>query len=281
MKRIFLYVLGMIALVHLQAQTPTPSLQAIAKYFENAYKTGEPLPPVKKIYPEISLEEAYEVQGAWVTNSLSPEGIGGVKAGVVTPESQKTFGIDTPISGILREKGKIEAKKQAKIKLADYPDLVLETEIGFVIGKTLNKVPSSIEEFQTYVAEIVPVIELAAGVWDKPGGAPSPANYIAINLLATGYIIGEGLAPDQLDPMDISLRFSYEGEELHTAKGSDNWNGPWQTALWMTAYARQQGIALEPGDIIICGALGQVHPGEKGVYTYEASPFPGFRLKIK
>ena len=281
MKRIYLYLLGTLAIVHLQAQTTSPSLQDIAKLFELAYKAGEPLPQVKKLYPGISPEEAYEIQGAWVTNSLSPQGIGGVKAGVVTPGSQKTFGIDTPISGILREKGKIKANKQAKIKLADYPDLVLETEIGFVIGKPLDKVPSSIEEFQSYVAEIVPVIELAAGVWDKPGGAPSPADYIAINLLATGYIIGKGLPPDQLDPMDISIRFSYEEEELHTAKGSDNWNGPWQTALWMTAYARQQGIALEAGDIIICGALGQVHPGNKGKYTFEASPFPGFRLKIK
>ena len=279
MKRIYPVFLLIFSIAQGIAQSP--SLQEVAKLFEQAYKYDVRLPQVKKLLPEVSPEEAYEIQGAWVMNTLSPKGLGGVKAGVVTPSSQKTFGIDTPISGILRQSGRINTKKQARIKLARYPDLVLETEIGFIIGKRLDKVPSSIEEFQEYVAEIVPVIELAAGAWEKPGGPPSPEDYIAINLLASGFIVGQGLPPDQLDPMDIDIRFSYEGKELHTAKGSDNWNGPWQTALWMTAYARQQGIVLEPGQIIICGALGQVHPGQKGKYRLDAHPFPGFNLKIK
>ena len=263
------------------AETLPQKLELTAKLFQQAWETQTPLPSARKLLPDITPDEAYELQGKWVLNTMTKGEIGGVKAGVVTPGSQKTFGIDTPISGILRARGKINASPRASIRLKSYPDLVLETEIGFLIGKRIEKAPKSIEELQEYVKAIVPVIELAAGQWDKPGGPPSPVDYIAINLLATGVVVGKGIELGSLDPKDIQISFSYNGEQLHTASGEDNWYGPWETALWMTEYAQLQGITLEPGHLIICGALGQVHDAQKGKYVLEAAPIGKVVLKVR
>ncbi|MEM6631891.1 MAG: fumarylacetoacetate hydrolase family protein [Bacteroidota bacterium] len=252
-----------------------------AKRFEEAWKDNASLPSVRALLPTITQDEAYELQGVWVMNTLEKEEIGGVKAGVVTPGSQKTFGIDTPLSGILRSKGNIDARPKATIRLKDYPELVLETEIGFLIGKRIEEPPKSIEELKEYVQAIVPVIELAAGQWEKPEGPPSAVDYIAINLLASGVVIGKGIDANSLDPKNLQLSFSYNGEELHTASGEENWYGPWETALWMTEYAHLQGISLEPGHLIICGALGKVHTAGKGKYTLKAEPIGKIVLKIK
>ncbi len=244
-------------------------MQQIANKYLQAWTTDKPLPALSKLNPDITLDEAYDIQRAWVIQSKGYSGIGGVKGGVVTPSSLELFGIDKPLGGILRASGTIDGAEEVTLRLSEYVDMVLETEIGFVVGKTIDQELQTVEEFKEYVNGIIPVMEIASGAWDQPEGDPIAIDFAAINLKAHSIIKGKPVDPSTIDPKAVKIVFSKDDEALHEAVGSDCWEGPWETGLFMAQFAHRQGIKLEPGQIIICGALGSVHPGAVGKYLMD------------
>jgi len=253
-----------------------------ADAYADAWRAAEPLPAASRLSPDITLDQAYDLQRAWVYATAAAGGIGGVKGGVVSPAGQEQFGIREPIGAILRGGGRLDAAEEpVVIRQADYPELVLETEIGFVIGRRIDRPLSSLAELQAHVSGIAPVIELPAGAWELPEGPSRAVDYAAANLRSAGYIVGTPTAPERLDPRNVELIFSKDGRELHRAGGDSCWEGPWETARWLALFAYRQGIALEPGQVIICGALGKVQPGEKGDYRLDAGALGSIRFSIK
>lgn len=256
-------------------------LQKITNRFVEAWESNQPLPALSQLMPETTLEQAYDIQRAWVQATLRKEEIGGVKGGVVTPGGQQLFDIQEPLGAILRVKGRSDDAEEALIHRKDFPGLALETEIGFVVGKRIDKQLTTLKEFREHVNGIVPVIELPAGEWKQPEGNPKAIDYAAINLHSSDYLIGEPVAAVELELKEIHMKFTRNGKVLHQAKGADCWRGPWETGLWLAQFAHRQGITLEPGQVIICGALGQVHPPDKGDYVLDAGALGEIRFSIR
>ena len=256
-------------------------LQVIANRFETAWNEGMPLPAISKLKPDVTLDKAYNVQRAWVRRTLDEKGIGGVKGGVVSPGGQKWLGVEEPVGAILRASGRFNAKDAPVISMEKFPGLKLETEIGFVIGKRVVGKLVSVADFKTHVRGIVPAIELISGDWEGGEGKPNAADFAAINVSAAAYIVGEPVAPDAIDPKAITLSLSKDGKKLHEAPGSDCWKGPWETGLWLANFAHRQGITLEPGQVIICGALGKIQKAEAGNYRYDAGDLGEIRFQVQ
>lgn len=257
-------------------------LQRIADQFAAAKKAKQALPALSTLKPEITLADAYPIQRAWIHETVGRKGIGGIKGGVVTPGAQQTFGIQEPIAGVLPVNGRIDATTDKTIiRLRDFPELALETEIGFIVGKRPEKPITTLAQFKEHISGIVPIIELPGGRWEKPEGPPKAIDYAGINLNSAGYIVGKPIPTDQLDPKTVNIVFSRNGKELHRDSGANCWKGPWETGLWLAQFAHRQGISLEPGQVIICGALGAVHPGRKGKYVMDAGALGTIRFDIK
>lgn len=266
-------------------EPPAPYLKSIADRFESAWHEKAPLPALSRLAPEVSLDQAYEIQRAWVGATLEAatgreSGIGGVKGGVVTPGGQKALGITQPVGAILRASGRFEADCVPAVSRAQFPGLRLETEIGFVIDRRIEGPVTTIEAFRAHVRAIVPAIELVSGEWDAPEGNVTAVDLAGINVSAAGYIVGDPVPPDELDPRRIALRFSRSGETLHEASGDECWRGPWETALWLANFAHRQGIELGPGQVILCGALGEIQPGKPGAYRCDAGKLGTIRFTV-
>lgn len=256
-------------------------LQQIANRVESTWQAGQPLPAISRLDPNISLPQAYEIQRAWVRRTLDNAGIGGVKGGVVSPGGQKWLGVDEPVGAILRASGRFDAKDRPKILLEKFPGLKLETEIGFVVSKRIVGNIDSLEDFKAHVSATVPVIELVSGQWEGGEGKPTAADFAAINVLAAGYIIGAPVAPDAIDPKAVTLTLFKDGTKLHQAPGSDCWKGPWETGLWLANFAHRQGVFLEPGQVIICGALGKIQPAASGNYRLDAGDLGVIEFQVR
>lgn len=256
-------------------------LQKLADRYASAWMEEGPLPAISRLDPAVTLEQAYGVQRAWVFKTLGRAGIGGVKGGAVTPAAQTSLNIREPLAGVLPAAGRLDAKEGLVIRREDNPNLKLETEIGFVIGKRIDQPVSSVEEFQSHVSGLAPVIELPAGVWEQPEGNPQARDAAAINLSSAGFVVGRTVPADGFDPKEIGITFSRNGKQLHQTAGAECWKGPWETGLWLAQFAHRQGIVLEPGQIIICGALGQVHDGKKGTYVMDAGALGRIELRVK
>jgi len=253
----------------------------LADQFTEAWKSSKPLPAMSHLAPEITLEEAYNIQRTWVRETLDEAGIGGVKGGVVTPGGQEWLGIEEPVGAILRASGRFAGTDAPVISLKRFPGLKLESEIGFVIGEPITKRLSTVEEFRKHVGGIVPAIELISSEWEGTEGKPTPADFAAINVTAAGYILGSPVAVDALDPMDLQLSLLRGGEIINTAEGSDCWRGPWETGLWLAQFAHRQGIELQPGQVIICSALGKIVPGEAGNYRFDTGELGAFEFSVE
>lgn len=247
-----------------------------ADQFVAAWNQGTPLPNGNGL----TLDKAYSLQRDWVVRTLDEEGLGGVKGGVVSPGGQEWLGITEPLAAILRASGRFEARDRPTISHEDFPALRLETEIGFVIDRRIEGPLNSVEDFRKHVSGIAPIIELVSGKWQQTAAKPTASDLVAINVTAAGYIVGDPVDPDSIDPKKVTLKLNKDGETLHQGSGADCWKGPWETGLWLANYAHRQGIALEPGHVIICGALGKIQPGEPGQYTLEAGALGSINFTV-
>lgn len=261
------------------AEAPHP-LQQVANQFESAWDAGEALPAISRLRPDVTLDDGYTVQRAWVRATLNEAGIGGIKGGVVSPGGQNWLGVDEPVGAILRASGHRQAKEEPEFSLSDTVNLKFETEIGFIVDKKIERPLESVEEFREHIRAVVPAIEVLQGEWEGTDGKPTPADLAAINVSASGYIVGEPVDPSEVDPGAVTLKLEKDGEQLHEAPGSDCWKGPWETGLWLANFAHRQGVFLEPGQVIICGALGKVQKAEVGDYVFEAGDLGTIRFSV-
>ena len=56
-----------------------------------------------------------------------------------------------------------------------------------------------------------------------------------------------------------------DGEVIARGRGADALGSPWRALLWLNRALVVEGLSLEPGDIVLTGALGPVSafsPGE-------------------
>ena len=252
----------------------------LAQSYARAWNSAEPLPALTALARHPDLDLAYRIQNAWVGATLDAPGVGGVKGAAVTPGAQKFLGLGEPLGAVLRASGRFEAKDKPIVYLKDWPGLKIETEIGFVIGKTIDRDLRSVDDFKSRVGAIVPVVELPAGAW-KPNGGVTAVDLAAVNVTSAAYIVGQSVNPRQVDPRKTVIGLTKDGEKLHEASGEDCWKGPWQTGYWLARFAHRQGIVLKPGQIITCGALGKIHPGAGGSYVVDYGELGTIRFTLK
>ncbi|MBG86533.1 MAG: hypothetical protein CMO80_06495 [Verrucomicrobiales bacterium] len=238
---------------------------ALAQRFTKAWDLKKPLPALSAIAPKAKLDLAYQIQRLWVKATLDEGGIGGVKGAAVTPGAQSYFGIAEPIAAFLRGSGAFRSEPNPVINSKDWPGLKIETEIGFIVGRNIDREPRSVDDFKNYIRAIVPVVELPAGSW-TPNGEVNAVDLTAVNVTSAAYIVGREIKPRKTDPRDSQITLTKDGEQLHAASGADCWKGPWETGFWLVGHAYRQGVELKPGQLIICGALGKVQPGVPGRY---------------
>lgn len=87
---------------------------------------------------------------------------------------------------------------------------------------------------------------------------------VATNVAAAKYIVGEFAAPGQRDPNAVDVRLVCNDKEMFTGKGTDALGDQWRAALFLVNTMIEQGWRLEPGQILLTGALGRMVPGTTG-----------------
>ncbi len=56
---------------------------------------------------------------------------------------------------------------------------------------------------------------------------------------------------------------------------------PWKAALWLTNHILSEGRTLEPGMVLLTGALGRLVRAEEGEYTARFSELGEIRLQVR
>ena len=140
------------------ASTTWAQVVDLADVLIKAHDEGQPIPVLSLQHPAMDVEMAYGVQKAYVEKRLSKEKIAGFKAGLTSEGGQNMFGVDAPLAGVLFESGKLMG--DVTVDKGMFTQLMLETEIGFVIGKAIPQSLKNMAELQQHIKAVMPVIEL-------------------------------------------------------------------------------------------------------------------------
>ena len=210
-----------------------------------AIRGGGTLP---KMPAGLSLEDAYALQRK-VVAAVAEGAVAGLKAGMTAAAGQQAFGLTHPLIGSLYESGRLSSGAT----FPSAPGVSLECEIGIVVDG--NGAPKSAG----------PVIEVPRMAFADEADRNGP-NLIACNIAADRYIVG-AQQPLRDSYGDVQITLTRDGEEVCSAPASDALGGPQAALAWMLNEARERGLEIEDGMLLITGACGGIHPAVPGHYV--------------
>ncbi|MBN9367127.1 MAG: fumarylacetoacetate hydrolase [Comamonadaceae bacterium] len=206
----------------------------------------------------------------------------GYKAGLTNPAVQKRFGTDKPVWGTLYE-GMVQPSG-ATIDAAFGARPLFEADMLVrVKSAAVNQARTPMEVLEA-IDQVIPFIELPDLLVQAPPRL-NGAGVSAINVGARLGVAGQPLAVpalraerhallDALQGMQVTLADA-QGAVLGRGKGSDILEHPLNAVVWLAQALRQEGIALQPGDLVSLGSFSPLLPPKPGLTvtaTYEGLP---------
>ncbi len=245
---------------------PAPPEQ-FAELVASAVKNRRRVALATSFEPAMSEDRAYEYQDAVVRRLAGRSEIAGIKGGGMTAASQSRLG-GGPFFGALLPSGTM--RSGVAIDLDAYRELVLETEIGFELGRPVSN-ELDMQGLRGAIAGVRPVIELPDNMFERNASFTS-RDLIAANVLARCQIVGTRRFSSDLDVDAITVRLSRDGKEIHSASASGTFGGQWDALLWIVNNAVRRRGRLAKGCLVITGALGGVLRAQAGSYRADFGP---------
>lgn len=201
-------------------------------------------------YKNLNLKKAYNLQKAYVKNSVS-KGVKiiGYKTGLTEEGSAQKVGLLEPITGVLMNKPLVGDGQIVSLK--NTHKLMLEQTIAFRFAHATHK-DMTLGELKQSVDAIAPSIEL-------PDVSFSNENYngldiIANNAMAYKFIIGKWQSvPENIDNIEVSL--TCDNRQVAKGEVNNSLGGQWQTLLWMVNHLASHGYNIQKDQIVISGSL--------------------------
>ncbi|MCX5862595.1 MAG: hypothetical protein WCG29_02965 [Desulfomonile sp.] len=222
-----------------------------------------PLPSSK--LPGLTEEKAYALQKQMVGKMLDKgEKIGGFKAGLTSNAAQQKFGVSSAVLGPMFKSG--ELGPEAVVDLKDFTRLFIETEVGYIMGEKISQPVNDIDSLKKMVKAVFPAVELPdirfAEMKDLKG-----ADLIVDAVSSSKYIVGKELPLDKVvDVNQVQVSLTMDGKLVNEGKAVDAMGDQWKTLLWLVNGVIAKGWSIEPGQVFITGAMGNMLPGKPGKY---------------
>ena len=247
----------------------------LAKQHEWARREVKPIDPITVEHPELTIDDAYAVQQAWVELQISGGAeLVGRKIGLTSRAMQQQMKIDEPDFGALLDY--MIMRSGVELRHADFVDPKLEVEVAFIIGKRLSGDSVTVDEVIDATEYIQPALELIDArshrVHPVTKRARTIVDTIADNAADAGVILGgEKVRPSDVDMRWIGAIFSCNGVVEETGLAAGVLGHPANGIAWVARRIAPYGLAIEPGQIILAGSFTRAattHPGDQFVANY-------------
>ncbi|MDN4174053.1 fumarylacetoacetate hydrolase family protein [Nocardioides sp. SOB77] len=241
---------------------PEASIREAADRLIHAARTVSPCAPVRDLIGAEDLAAAYAVQSRLI-DARRADGavVVGRKIGATSVAVQQQLGVDQPDFGWLFDD--MDLSGADEVPMARLLQPKAEAEVAFVLGADLAEGPLDEAQVRGAVDVAVAALEIVdsriAG-WDISFG-----DTVADNASSGLYVLGtERRTLDEVEPVDVRMRMTIDGEEVSTGNGAACLGDPLTALSWLARAARAYGEPLRAGQVVLSGALGpmrNVHPG--------------------
>ncbi len=224
----------------------------------------KPLPNPSVKMPDLTIDKAYEIQKNLVTALVKKgDSISGFKGALTTEATQKRFGVSDALMGQIFKSG--ELGPDAAVNPKDFVRLFIETEIGYVIGQKISEPVKDVDSLKKMIKEVFPAVELPDLRFEDMSKVKGPDIIVDAGGSAK-YIVGKKVPLDKVDVSKVEVTLKMDGNVVNQGKASDCLGDQWKAALWLVNAAVARGWVIEPGQILITGAMGNMIPGKPGKY---------------
>ncbi len=257
--------------------TPEDHARAAADLLE-AERTGQQIGLLSLRHPDMTMDDAYEVQNAIYRAKLA-EGrkVIGWKIGLTSKAMQAALNIDIPDSGILFDDMAFETG--ATVPKGRFIQPRVEAEIAFVMKDAIGGAGVSREDVIAATGYVAPSLEiLDTRILRKDpatGKARIITDTISDNAANAGVVLGvEKHGIDTHDLRWVGAITACNGEVEETGLGAGVLNDPVESVVWLARRMAQYGQSIEPGHIILSGSF--IRPVECPSGTHIHADFGNF-----
>ena len=244
--------------------TSQDAIRAAVDRLADALETRVPCAAVRDLIGTDDLPAAYAVQQGLVQRRLAAGAtVVGRKIGATSKAVQDQLGVDQPDFGYLLDD--MDVSTHAPISMATLLQPRVEAEVAFRLACDID-VPEdeiTLELVRAAVEVALPALEIVDSRIADWG--ITFTDTVADNASSGLYVVGEqGLPLTELEPRDVVMSLSINGEERSTGTGAACLGDPLEALRWLAVQAARFGDPLRAGHLILSGALGPFVPFAPG-----------------
>ncbi|MBI4965415.1 MAG: fumarylacetoacetate hydrolase family protein [Desulfomonile tiedjei] len=229
--------------------------------------------------PDLTADKAYKLQKS-LAKAIIAKGdtVSGFKAGLTSEAGQKRFGVSAALLGPLFHSG--ELGPGAVVDRKDFVRLFIENEVGYVVGQKISQPVKDVESLKKMIKEVFPAVELPDLRFADMQNLKGP-DIIVDAVSSAKYIIGPRVPVDKVDASKVDVTLTCDGTVVNHGKAADTLGDQWKALLWLVNGVVEQGWTIDPGQILITGAMGNMIPGKPGKYEGDWGPLGKLSWTVK
>ena len=257
-----------------------------ARRLDEAERTRTPIRQLSLQYPDMTIEDAYAVQHAWVSDKLARGRVlRGRKIGLTSQVMQRAVSITEPDYGALFDDMFFDDGGTVPHGRFIYPRV--EVELAFVLGRALKGPGVTVFDVLSAAEYVTPALEIldARVQMSDPdtGHLRTIVDTIADNAADAGLVLGGRVAR----PMDVDLRWvsavlNRNGVIEESGVAAAVLNHPANGVAWLANRLAPYGVALEPGQVILAGSFTRpVHAADGDVFLADYGPLGTVSIRFE
>lgn len=237
-------------------------IDVAAQRLLGAIETHTPCAPVRDLIGEDDVAAAYKVQEQLIAARVGAGAkVVGRKIGATSKAVQEQLGVDQPDFGVLLED--MEYREDQVVPMSRLLQPKVEAEVAFVLGEDLVEGDLDIAQVRGAIDHAVAALEIVDSRienWNITFG-----DTVADNASSGLYVLGtERRTLADFEPVDVAMSMTIDGEEVSTGNGAACLGDPLNAVSWLARYARDFGVPLRAGQVLLSGALGPMRPVAPG-----------------
>ena len=241
---------------------------AMARWMWDARRRRETYRNLPEELRPASIAEAYAAQDAYCRLAELVYGaVAGAKIATTTKVMQRLMGINHACGGAIF--ARTIHRSPAKLRVADFINLRIESEIALVLGADLpaSRAPWTKDAVAAAVAGAMPAFEL---IEDRGAdyAETQATSLIVENCWNGGVVLGMAKSVPVETLVGILGHLTIEGKAVGDGAAED----PCATLAWLANHIAERGRGLEAGMVVITGSLiptVSIGSGQRAVFSVD------------
>jgi 2-keto-4-pentenoate hydratase len=224
-----------------------------------AEKTKMPIETLTSRYPDLTMEDAYAIQGATLKRrDSSPIGF---KLGYTSSAMRVQMNIAEPNFGVLTKDHLLigQSDFDGFIPMDELIHPLLEPEIAILINREIAGDNHTVDSIVPHVEAVIPALEIVDTRYKEYKF--SLVDNISDNSSSARVVLGAPKKLSEVDDLRLSGILLWQDDIcLDTGVGANSMGHPLASIAWLASFLSRTDSSIPAGSVVMTGGLTKAHP---------------------